>query len=84
VRAKGRYRLIVRREGLAPVVLADAGRTDHVEIVDIDEGEVVLYWDLLPRDAKTVARMIRADLDALETREFFERWASFAGDEDLR
>ena len=84
MRAKNRYRMIVRREGLAPVALADAGRTDHVEIVDIDAGEVILYWDLLPRDAKTVARMVRSDLDALDAREFLERWASFAGDEDLR
>lgn len=84
MRAKNRYRMIVRREGLAPVALADAHRTDHVEIVDIDAGEVILYWDLLPRDAKTVARMVRSDLDALDAREFLERWASFAGDEDLR
>ncbi len=84
MKAKGRYRLIVRRGGLAPVALADTGRCDHVEIVDIDEGEVVLYWDLLPRDARTVSRMVRADLDQLDAREFFERWASFAGDEDLR
>ncbi|MDP9346778.1 MAG: hypothetical protein M3P44_13895 [Actinomycetota bacterium] len=84
MRAKNRYRMIVRREGLAPVALADARRTDHVEIVDIDAGEVILYWDLLPRDAKTVARMVRSDLDALDAREFLERWASFAGDEDLR
>jgi hypothetical protein len=84
MRAKNRYRLIVRREGLAPVAWADATRTDHIEIVDIDAGEAVLYWDLLPRDAKTVARMVRSDLAALEDREFFERWASFAGDEDLR
>jgi hypothetical protein len=84
VRAKARYRLIVRREGHAPARLALAGRVDHVEIVDVDDGEAVLYWDLMPRDAKRVARMIREDLQALEAREFFERWASFAGDTDLR
>jgi hypothetical protein len=84
MRAKRRYRLVVRRGGLAPVVLADPERVDHVEIVDIDEGETVLYWELLPRDAKRVATMVRADLDAMEEREFFERWASFEGDADLR
>jgi hypothetical protein len=84
VRAKARYRLIVRRGGLAPVALAAADRVDHVEIVDVDDGEAVLYWDLLPRDAKRVAGMIRADLQDLDAREFFERWASFEGDADLR
>jgi hypothetical protein len=84
MRAKTRYRLVVRRGGLAPAALAAPERVDHVEIVDIDEGETVLYWDLLPRDAKRVVTMVRADLDAMEEREFFERWASFEGDADLR
>ena len=75
MRAKGRYRLVVRRGGLAPVVLAAPERVDHVEIIDIDEGETVLYWDLLPRDAKRVVTMLRADLETMEAREFFERWA---------
>lgn len=82
-KAKARYRLVVRRGGLAPALLADPDRVDHVEIVDVDAGETVLYWDLLVRDAKRVSTMIRADLDALEPREFLERWASFAGDADL-
>jgi hypothetical protein len=83
MRAKGRYRLVVRREGRAPALLAAPERVDHVEIIDVDEGETVLYWDLLPRDAKTVIAMIRADLDTMEAREFFERWASFEGDADI-
>ena len=74
--AKSRYRLVVRREGHAPAALAAPDRVDHVEIIDVDEGETVLYWDLLPRDAKRVVTM-------LEPREFFERWASFEGDADL-
>lgn len=82
-KAKARYRLVVRRGGLAPALLADPDRVDHVEIVDVDDGETVLYWDLLVRDAKRVSTMIRADLDALEPREFLERWASFEGDADL-
>jgi hypothetical protein len=84
MRAKGRYRLVVRREGRAPALLAAPERVDHVEIVDVDDGETVLYWDLLARDAKRVLTMLRSDLDTLEAREFFERWASFEGDADLR
>jgi hypothetical protein len=83
VRAKARYRLIVRRGGRAPAAFAAPERVDHVEVVDVDEGEVVFYWDLLPKDAKRVAGLLRADLLALEDREFFERWASFEGDTDL-
>jgi hypothetical protein len=84
MRAKGRYRLVVRRGGLAPALLASADRADHVEIIDVDDGETVLYWDLLARDAKRVVAMLRADLDVMDAREFFERWASFEGDADLR
>jgi hypothetical protein len=84
MRAKARYRLVVRRGGLAPAVLAAPDRADHVEVIDVDDGETVLYWDLLARDAKRVVAMLRADLDAMEAREFFERWASFEGDADLR
>ena len=45
--AKARYRLVVRREGHAPALLAAHDRVDHVEIIDVDDGETVLYWDLL-------------------------------------
>jgi len=84
MRAKGRYRLVVRREGHAPAVLAAPDRVDHVEIIDVDEGETVLYWDLLPRDAKRVVAILRAELETMDAQEFFERWASFEGDADLR
>jgi hypothetical protein len=83
MRAKGRYRLVVRREGHAPAVLAAPDRVDHVEIIDVDEGETVLYWDLLPRDAKRVIAILRAELETMDAQEFFERWASFEGDADM-
>jgi hypothetical protein len=82
VKAKARYRLIVRRGSLAPA-LANPDRVDHVEVVDVDDGEAVFYWDLTAADAKRVARALREDLDRLEAREFFEAWASFEGGEDL-
>ena len=83
MRAKGRYRLVVRREGHAPAVLAAPDRVDHVEIIDVDEGDTVLYWDLLPRDAKRVVAILRAELETMDAEEFFERWASFEGDADM-
>jgi hypothetical protein len=76
VRANRAYRLIVRRGGRAPALLADSARADHVEIVDIAEGEVVLFWDRPPQAASKLARALRADLYALEPGEFLARWSS--------
>jgi hypothetical protein len=62
------------RGGVAPAVLAAPDRIDHVEIVEIDSGEVVLLWDLPPADAKRVVRRIREDLVNLEAGEFIAAW----------
>ena len=70
------YRLIVTRGGLAPALLADPGRVDHVEVVEIDSGEVVLFWDRPPQGASQLARALRADLDRLEAEEFLARWST--------
>ena len=45
VKADRAYRLIVTRGGRAPALLADPTRVDHIEVVEIDSGEVVLFWD---------------------------------------
>jgi hypothetical protein len=76
LRAKHAYRLIVTRGGLAPALLADAGRTDHVEIVEVDSGEVILFWDRPPQAASRLARALRTDLAQLEAEEFIQRWAN--------
>jgi len=76
MRAKARYRLIVRRGGLAPAALSPE-RVDHVEVVDIEDGEVVLFWDLLAHHSRRVLGLLREDLNALDAREFYERWAAF-------
>ena len=49
MKANRAYRLIVTRAGRAPALLADAERVDHIEVVEIDGGEVVLFWDRPPR-----------------------------------
>ncbi len=76
MRAKDAYRLIVRRGGRAPALLADPQRVDHIELVEIDSGEVALFWDRPPHAASRLARAVRADLNALEAEEFIERWAT--------
>jgi hypothetical protein len=76
MKAKAAYRLIVTRSGRAPALLADAERVDHVELVDIDDGEVVLFWDLPPHDASRIARMLREELAQLDADEFIARWSA--------
>ncbi len=76
MRANRAYRLIVTRAGRAPALLADADRVDHVEVVDLESGEVVLFWDRPAAAASKLARALRADLAQLEAEEFMARWST--------
>lgn len=49
-------------------------RRDYVEVVELASGEVVLFWDLAPREASRRARALREDLNRLQDDEFLERW----------
>ena len=73
MRANRAYRLIVTRAGRAPALLADAERIDHLEIVEIDGGEVVLFWDRPAHAASRMARVLREELSQLEADEFIAR-----------
>jgi hypothetical protein len=79
MKANRAYRLIVTRAGRAPALLADAERADHVEIVEIDGGEVVLFWDRPPHAASKLARALREELAQLEADEFIARWSAVQG-----
>ena len=72
MRANRRYELIVTKGGLL-----DPERIDHVEILDIDTGEVALFWDLLPHQTGRMSRALRADLSQLEDDEFLEKWQRY-------
>jgi hypothetical protein len=76
VKADRAYRLIISRSGRAPALLADAERSDHVEIVEVDSGEVVLFWDRPPHAASQLARALREEMSTLEAEEFLARWSS--------
>jgi hypothetical protein len=76
MKAKAAYRLILTRGGRAPALLADAQRVDHVELVDIHDGEVALFWDLPPQAASRRARELREELGRLEAEEFLARWST--------
>jgi hypothetical protein len=64
VRANRAYELLVRRG-------------EHVEVVEIDSGEVVLFWDTIPGDTGKLARALRADLARLEADEFLSKWRRY-------
>lgn len=76
MRANHAYRLIVTRAGRAPALLANAARIDHIEVVEVDSGEAVLFWDRPPHAASKLARALRADLAQLEAEEFLTRWST--------
>jgi hypothetical protein len=77
VKANRAYELLVRRGSRLPAMLAPANRPDHVEVVEIDSGEVVLFWDTAPAQTGRLARALRADLAQLESGEFLRRWRRY-------
>ena len=76
MKAAQAYRLIVTRGGRAPALLADPTRIDHIEVVEIDSGEAVLFWDRPPQAASKLARELREELAQLEAEEFMARWST--------
>ena len=74
MRANRLYHLIVSREGREPAFLSDPNRTDRIEVVSVDDGEVILYWDVSPKQASRLLKLLRTDLASLEADEFFDKW----------
>ena len=79
MRANRAYRLIHTRGSRGPAFLAGPDRMDQVEIVSIDDGEIVLFWDVTGAEAGSFVRAIRADLSQLEADAFLDRWSSVEG-----
>jgi hypothetical protein len=73
VRAARAYHVVVTREGRVPALFA-GDRIDHVEVIETDGGEVVLYWDLPARKATKLAGALREDLGRLGADEFLAAW----------
>ena len=74
MKANRAYDLIVSRGGREPAFMSDPSRTDRIEVVSVDDGEVILYWNLTPKEASKLIRLLRADLVNLEAEEFFDKW----------
>ena len=82
MRANRVYHLIVSRGGVEPSFMAYSSRLDRIEVVSVDDGEVVLYWDLPPKQAKKLLKRLRADLVGLDATDFFARWEGADSTED--
>lgn len=74
MRANRSYRLLHTRSSRRPASF-DPARIDHLEIVEVASGEVVLFWDLPAPDAARQARRLREDLSQLDDLEFLSRWS---------
>ncbi len=74
MKANRAYQLIVSRGGREPAFLSDPGRTDRIEVVSVEDGEVILYWNLAAKQASKLIKMLRADLVDLQADEFFDKW----------
>jgi hypothetical protein len=75
VKANRAFELIVSRGGRGPAFLADDERSDRIEIVSIDDGEVVLYWELPAIEAARQTREIRTDLASMDSVDFIAKWS---------
>ena len=82
MKANRRYHLIVSREGHEPAFLSDPSRTDRIEVVSVDDGEVILYWDVDPKQASRLLKLLRADLASLDADEFFDKWLDADAEDD--
>jgi hypothetical protein len=74
MKANRAFELIVSRGGLEPAFIADRRRLDRIEVVSIDDGEVVLFWELPAKQAAKILKQLRADLVTLDPGDFIEAW----------
>ena len=74
MRANRAFHLIVSRSGHQPAFMAGRQRIDRIEVVSVDDGEVVLYWELPAKQATKLLKTLRADLVGLEAEEFVSIW----------
>jgi hypothetical protein len=71
VRANRAYELAVHRAGR---FFRPSDANEQVEVIEIDTGEVALFWDTRPRDTGRLARALRMDLARMEADEFLAKW----------
>lgn len=48
-----------------------------IEVIEIDTGEIALFWDLHPTQVGRMARALRTDLAQLEHDDFLSKWTKW-------
>lgn len=48
-----------------------------VEVLEIDSGEIALFWDVRPDQTRRLANALRADLAQLDAQAFLDRWSIY-------
>jgi hypothetical protein len=74
LKANRAFDLIISRGGFEPAFLADPHRVDRIEVVSIDDGEVILYWELPAKPAARLLKSLRTDLATMNSDDFIRTW----------
>lgn len=74
MRANRAYELTVNRAGR---FFRPSDAIEQVEVIEIDTGEVILFWDTRPRETGKLARALRADLAQLDAEAFLAKWRRY-------
>jgi hypothetical protein len=82
MRANREFELLLTRGGSEPAFLADHRRRDRLEVVSIETGEVVFFWELPARAAAKLRRQLQEDLVALDAEAFVEAWSGLDSPEE--
>ena len=53
------------------------GGPDSIEVLEIDTGEIALFWDVRPDQTRKLAKALRADLAQLDNKSFLDKWAIY-------
>ena len=51
--------------------------TGMIEVIEIDTGEIALFWDVRPDQTRRLAGALRTDLARLEASEFLAKWTKW-------
>ena len=52
--------------------------TAMIEVLEVDTGEIALFWDVRSDQARRFAGALRSDLAQLEADEFLDKWSRWS------
>ena len=74
MRANRAFELLVTREDPRPSPLVDPDSIERIEVVSIDDGETLLFWEVPAREGVRLLRRLRRDLAGLDRDAFLREW----------